>query len=82
MDITVNGYTQHKFEVNVKNVLNAIYKKLDFTDNCFIKDDKLFICVDVGYHKSEFEDVLKSEDKNTIELFKAITLLKEYFESN
>jgi hypothetical protein len=79
MNIRLNGKTEMKIEVSMKECLNVILRELRFNEDCLIKDNKLYERVDLGCHQAEFENVLRSEKEYDIELFKAIKLLMKHF---
>jgi len=77
-NITVHGTIKTKVEVSITDCLEAIADELRFNGDLFVEDDKLYIEVDEGYHKSEFRKYLVTEDKDTVEAFKAFKVLQKY----
>lgn len=75
MNIQVKGTTELKFTVDAKDCINAIYESLGFNDDYFISNGKLYECIDIGHHKSEYKNVLISEDIYVVRLFEACQTL-------
>lgn len=79
MNVKLTGAVDLEFEVDIKQCIKALGRKLGYNENYFIKDNCLYESIDVGYHKSEYEDVLKSKDIYDVELFKAYKILEKHF---
>lgn len=76
MNIKVDAIVKTKAEINPIDVIMAI-KNSKFSEDSFVRDNKIYSWIDVGYHKSEYEESFVSDNPDDVEMLLALnTLLK------
>lgn len=76
MNIKVDAIVKTKAEIDPIDVIIAI-KNAKFTEDSFVRDNKVYSWIDVGYHKSEYEESFVSDNQADVEMLNALnTLLK------
>lgn len=76
MNISVDATIRTKAEVNPRDFIKTLKNK-KFSEDSFVKDNKVYKWVDVGYHKSDYEESFVSDNPDDVEMLVALnTLLK------
>lgn len=74
--VKVDVTTVLEADVDVITVLKA-YKKTMFSDDVYLRGDKLYYSRDEGYHKSEYVEYELTSDPIKVELFQTLDSLME-----